>query len=194
MSNPAFRRGSTGFFSRKCWLALAMSAAVVLSAACSAPGDPAPSAEVSSARASAQPTPSSSSNAAPATSSLATGPTTAPTAQTAVKELIEGFPSIAVPLMSKAQTQVSSIERSGPVWNAAMTATITASTAEVLAYYTKVFTDQGFTAQPGELVDGLPLKTFVRSGGQELATVSVIDNAGTATFTVGVTLLQASFK
>ena len=96
--------------------------------------------------------------------------------------------------MGKAQTQVSSIERSGPVSNAAVTATTAAGSAEVLAYYSKVFTDQGFTAQPGELVDGLPLKTFVRTGGQELATVSVIEDAGTSTFTVGVTLLEASFK
>ena len=57
-----------------------------------------------------------------------------------------------------------------------------------------MFTDQGFKAQPGDAVDGVPLKTFIRAEGQEIITVSVIQTGATATFTVGATLLPASMK
>ncbi|MDJ0318181.1 MULTISPECIES: hypothetical protein [Arthrobacter] len=77
---------------------------------------------------------------------------------------------------------------------ASMTASVTASSADVLAYYTKSLTSQGFEAQPGDAVDGVPLKTFVRAQGQEIATVSIVQSASTATFTIGATLLPASFR
>lgn len=192
MTNPTSRTGSAGRFSSRTLLVLAVSAAAVLTSACSGPAEPNGSPAGTSVEASAQPTASES--AKPTGSTLAATPTPAPTAQTAVKELVSNFPKTAVPLMKNAQIQVSSTEQSGAVSNAAVTASVIATSTDVLAYYTQVFTDQGFTAQPGDAVDGLPLKTFVRTGGQELATVSVIQEGDTATFTVGATLLAAAFK
>ena len=69
-----------------------------------------------------------------------------------------------------------------------------ATPAAVLANYTKVLTKQGFKAQPGDAVDGVPTKTFVRAEGQEIVTVSIVKTGDTSTVTLGATLVPASFK
>ncbi|MGP9502507.1 hypothetical protein ACT3TS_09875 [Specibacter sp. AOP5-B1-6] len=199
MTNPITRPGRTMPLARRRMLAVAASAAVVLLAACSSPASPektpaassSASAAAKSATATASPTStpaSASTSAAPATS------TAAASAKSAVKKLVAGFPVTVLPLMKSAEIQASSLEHSTPVSVASLTASVKASSADVLAHYTKIFTDQGFTAQPGDAVDGVPLKTFVRAQGQEIVTVSVVQTASTATFTVGATLLPASFK
>lgn len=198
MPNPPSRPRHGTQTLRKALAAVALGAAAMTASGCSGAAEPADPQASTAAPAAAQSTRSGtagmqpSDSAVPATATAT--PTATPTAQTAVKKLVEGFPLAAVPLMEKAQIQVSSTEKAGPVSLASMTASITAGSAEVLDYYTKAFTAQGFTAQPGDAVDGVPLKTFVRTGGQEVATVSVIEEAGTATFTVGATLLPAAFK
>jgi hypothetical protein len=111
-----------------------------------------------------------------------------------VKALVAGFPAGVLPLLPGAELQASSIEHAEPVSTASLTATATAAAADVLAYYTQAFTGQGFTAQPGDAVDGVPVKTFVRAGGQEILTVSIVQTGTTATFTLGATLLPASMK
>jgi hypothetical protein len=182
------RAGRTLPLRRTRLAAAAATAAVVLLTACSSPApsetSPAPD---TSATASQGTTAAASSSASPAA-------TAAPSADTAVKELVAGFPATVMPLMKGAQIQASSIQHAEPVSLASLTATATAPSADVLSYYTKVFTDQGFKAQPGDSVDGVPMKTFVRAEGQEIVTVSVIQTASTATFTLGATLLPASFK
>lgn len=170
--------------------AAAATAAVVLLTACSSP---APS-ETSPAPGSSATATASQGSTAAASSSASPTATAAPSADTAVKELVAGFPAAVMPLMKGAQIQTSSIQHAEPVSLASLTATVTAPSADVLTYYTKVFSDQGFKAQPGDSVDGIPLKTFVRAEGQEIVTVSVIQTAATATFTLGATLLPASFK
>lgn len=191
MPNPPSRPRHGTQALRKALAALALGAAAMTASGCSGAADPQAS---TAAPAAAQSTPSGTAGMQPSDSAVPATATATPTAQTAVKKLVEGFPFAAVPLMEKARIQVSSTEKAGPVSLASMTASITAGSAEVLDYYTKAFTAQGFTAQPGDAVDGVPLKTFVRTGGQEVATVSVIEEAGTATFTVGATLLPAAFK
>ncbi|MFQ4150425.1 hypothetical protein AAGW05_17360 [Arthrobacter sp. LAPM80] len=164
---------------RKSLLAAAAGSAVVLMAACSSPA------------------PSASPTATAPATTVATAPATttaAPSQESAVKKLVAGFPSTVLPLMKGAEIQSSSIAHAVPVSQASLTASVTASSADVLAYYTKVFTDQGFKAQPGDSVDGVPVKTFVRAEGQEILTVSIVQTAATATFTLGATLLPASFK
>lgn len=189
MTNTSSRTGLPATLTRRGLMAASASAAVVLLAACSGTsGGGASTAATTPAAATASSTPSATPSASPTTG------TGTPTAESAVKELVPGFPATAVPLMKGAEIQATSIAHAGPVSTASMTATITASSADVLAHYTKVFTDMGFTAQPGDSVDGVPLKTFVRTGGQEIATVSVVQTGSTATFTIGATLLQASFK
>lgn len=167
----------------------AASCAVVLLTACSSP------APEGSATTSAPASVSASASASSTASATASPtPTVAPSAVSAVKELVAGFPAGVLPLMTGAQVQSSSIEHAEPVSVASLTATVTATSADVLAYYTGVFTAEGFTAQPGDSVDGVPIKTFVRAEGQEVVTVSIVQTAATATFTLGATLLPASFK
>jgi len=157
--------------------------AIVLLSGCS--GAPAPAPSTTTSPGTAQ---SSTSSASPSRASAT------PTAQSAVKELVAGFPTQLIPLMPGAVVTSSSLQRSDPLSSAALTATITAPAADVLAYYTKVFTDQGFTAQPGDAVEGLPLKTFVRADGKEIVSVSVVQTGDTATVTIGANVLQASLK
>ncbi|POH72851.1 hypothetical protein [Arthrobacter glacialis] len=187
MTNSTPRPGSPLLLARRGLFGVAASSAVILLAACSSPATPTntPTATASSAPAA---TPSTAAATASGTA------TAAATAKSAVKELVDGFPKTVVPLMTGAQIQASSVQLTTPVSVAALTATVTAPAADVLSYYSKVFTDQGFTAQPGDAVDGVPLKTFIRAGGQEIITVSVVQTAATATFTVGATLLPASLK
>ncbi|WP_425864281.1 hypothetical protein [Arthrobacter sp. TWP1-1] len=184
------RAGRTLLLRRTRLAAAAATAAVVLLTACSSP---APSDSSSAPDTSVSATASQGTTAA-ATSSASPTATAAASADTAVKELVAGFPATVMPLMKGAQIQTSSIQHAEPVSMASLTATATAPSADVLSYYTKVFSDQGFKAQPGDSVDGIPMKTFVRAEGQEIVTVSVIQTASTATFTLGATLLPASFK
>lgn len=197
MTNPITRPGSTMPLARRRLLAVAASAAVVLLAACSSPAAPeeSPAASSSASAAAKSAAATASRTSAPASASAAPATSTAAaSAESAVKKLVAGFPATVLPLMKGAEIQASSLEHSTPVSVASLTASVKAGSADVLAHYTKVFTDQGFTAQPGDAVDGVPLKTFVRAQGQEIVTVSVVQTASTATFTVGATLLPASFK
>ena len=185
MRNSTSRPERTLQLTRRHLMAAAASSAVVLLAACSSPSNP------NAPTASATPAPRASSTPAPATAS-AVAPT--PSAQSAVKTLVAGFPTTVLPLMSGATLQASSIEHSTPVSVASLTASVNAPSADVLAYYSKAFTDQGFSAQPGDAVDGVPTKTFVRAQGQEIATVLIVQTGSTATFTLGATLLPTSCK
>lgn len=136
----------------------------------------------------------SASMSASAQSTAGGSSTATPTAAAAVKEIVAGFPSKLIPLIKGGEVQASSIQRSTPLSVASLTASVTAKPADVLAYYTKVFTDQGFKAQPGSSVEGVPLKTFVRANGQEIVTVSVVQTAQTSTVTIGANVLPASLK
>lgn len=189
MTNSTFRPGSALSFTRRGLFGVAASSAVVLLAACSDPAAPSNSATAATSGTAAA-TPSPTGASAPATGTA----TASATAKSAVKELVEGFPATVVPLMKGAEIQASSLQLSKPVSIASLTATVAAPAATVLSHYSKVFTDQGFKAQPGDAVDGVPLKTFIRAEGQEIITVSVIQTGATATFTVGATLLPASMK
>lgn len=135
--------------------------------------------------------------AAPTASATTTGrpaPTQSKKANDDSGELAAGFPSSVLVLMPGATIETSSIEKSEPLSMASVTASVTATPAAVLDFYTQSLTGQGFAAQPGDSVDGVPTKTFLRAGGQESVTVSVAQSAATATFTLGATLLAASFK
>lgn len=168
--------------------AAAVSVALLLGACSSTAGQDAP------------PTSASASVSTPAAS--ATSPTTSaspsgtpiPSADTAVKELVAGFPSKILPLPKGAAIQTSSLEKGATESVAQLTATTTETPEQILAFYTTSLTAQGFKAQPGDSVDGIPLKTYVRAEGKEIVTVSVVVTSGTSTFTAGATLLPGSLK
>lgn len=137
---------------------------------------------------------SASSAAASAAASAQPNSTSQATAETALKELVAGFPTKLIPLIKGGQVQTSSILRGTPLTTVSLVSSVTAKPADVLSYYTKVFTDQGFKAQPGDSVQGVPLKTFVRANGQEVVTVSIVATGQTSTLTVGANVLPASLK
>lgn len=73
----------------------------------------------------------------------------------------------------------------------------------MLDYYTKVLTDQGFTAVPAANSTGAAsamasagtlLRDFVRSNGSETATITVVTANGQAVVTVGVSVAPSSLK
>ncbi len=173
--------------SRRGLLASMAGTAVVLLAACSgtgaAPGTETgtPAASTVAGTSSPQATTSQSTTAAPGTPPAATA-------------LAINFPSAVLPLMPGSTLQVSGMEQTDPFFTASLTATVVAAPAAVLDFYTESFSDQGFKAQPGDAVDGTPLKTFVRANGQEIATISVVQSANTSTYTLGATLLPDSIK
>lgn len=171
--STAVRQRSVLLSRRGLLTALAGSAAVLL-AACSGAG-------AGSGSAAATATSVQSTTAAPGTASATPGPAI-------------NFPSAVLPLMPGSVLQVSTIEKTDPFFTASLTATVVAAPAAVLDFYTKSFTDQGFKTQPGDAVDGTPLKTFVRANGQEIATISVVQSASTSTYTLGATLLPDSIK
>lgn len=178
--------------SRRCLWAAGAVSTIVLLTACSSQSTPVSSASAASSASSASASAAATSPSAPISAAAESSAT--PSAQSAVKKLVAGFPTTVLPLMPDATIQASSLEHNTDVSMASMTASVTASSADVLAYYTKSLTSQGFEAQPGDAVDGVPLKTFVRAQGQEIATVSIVQSASTATFTIGATLLPASFR
>ncbi len=169
--------------------AVAVLTAAMLLSGCSA--NTAAPAPATAGAASGPGTPSVSPTAAGAASAVASA---GPTAETAKKELVDGFPSTLIPLMKGAEVQASSLQRSTPVSVASLTATVTATPDAVLSYYSKVYTGQKFTALPGDSVDGVPTKTFVRASGKESVVVGVVQTGATATVTIGANVFPASLK
>lgn len=179
--------------------AAALAGALLLTGCSGAPATPAaspatgvPDGSATAAPATAASVPAGSATPAAGSATAAAGAT--PTAQTATKELVAGFPTKLIPLMKGATVQASSLQRSTPLSVASLTETVTAKPADVMAYYTKVYLAQKFTALPGDSVDGTPSKTFVRSSGQENANVAVVQTGTTATVTVGANVFPASLK
>ncbi|WP_256128058.1 hypothetical protein [Arthrobacter sp. SDTb3-6] len=166
--------------------AAALAAAMLLTG-CS--GGTAPAATVATTAAAVPATAGPTSSSTSSATAAAT-----PTALTAKDKLVAGFPARLIPVMKGAQVQSSSLQHSTPLSVATLIETVTAKPADVLAFYTKVYEGQKFTALKGEKVDGTPLKTFVRSAGQETVNVAVVETGNTATVTIGANVLPASLK
>lgn len=172
--------------------AAALAGALLLTGCSGAPATPAASPATGAPDGPATAAPATAASVPAGSATAAAGAT--PTAQTATKELVAGFPTKLIPLMKGATVQASSLQRSTPLSVASLTETVTAKPADVMAYYTKVYLAQKFTALPGDSVDGTPSKTFVRSSGQENVNVAVVQTGTTATVTVGANVLPASLK
>ncbi|MGO4385211.1 hypothetical protein [Specibacter sp. RAF43] len=164
----------------------AVSAVVALAGCSGAPATPGGTGPAGSGTGASQGSPSAppSSGSAGATSS----------AESTVKALVAGFPVKLIPLMGGAVIGQSTLERGTPISKAGVTFDVSAKTADVMAYYAKVFTGQSFTALPGTEVAGVPTKTFVRANGRESVVVSAVQSGPTSTVTVGATVLAASLK
>ncbi|WP_240629935.1 hypothetical protein [Specibacter cremeus] len=174
--------------------AAAALAAVVLLAGCSGGGAPAPSTGGTTAATATASTSASAPGSATGTATTTSSSMATSSATSTVNALVQGFPSKLLPLMPGATVTASSFDRSTTPATASLTATTAAKQADILAYYTKAFTAQGFTAQPGDTVAGVPTKTFTRATGQDVITLSLDVTSSRVTFTLGANVLPASLK
>lgn len=116
-----------------------------------------------------------------------------------------GFPSQTLPLMPGATALATSFDASTTPAVASLVAGSSKSSApEMLDYYTKTLTGEGFTAVPAASASsstsasiaaaGTLVRDFVRSNGAETATVTVVTANGQAVATVGVSVAPSSLK
>lgn len=145
------------------------------------------------------PATSSESMASPQSAS-ATVSTTAPASPSAspgtsatVGALVEGFPAKLLPLMPGAKAISSSFDKAGVPATAALVGSISAPAADVLAFYTKELEAQGFKAVPGEAVESVVSKDFLR-GDNETINVAIVETGGVSTFTIGANVSAESVK
>lgn len=97
-------------------------------------------------------------------------------------------------MFTGAQVKQSAFDKSKDPAAASLVATTTASNDDIVAFYTKAFTDQGFSLLAGDASGGLLSKDFVRSDGKETISLSITSENGLNTFTLGANVAQAALK
>ncbi|MHA7221068.1 hypothetical protein ACX80S_01850 [Arthrobacter sp. RHLT1-20] len=136
---------------------------------------------------SAVPSPAQPSTTAPAS------PSAEPGTSATVGAMVPGFPQTLLPLMPGAKVVSSSFDKTTVPATAALVGSIASPAAAVLAFYTTALEAQGFKAVPGETVGTVPSKDFLR-GDTETVNISVMETAGTSTFTIGANVAAESVK
>ena len=162
--------------------ALAAGAALAL-AACSPTTPATPDATASATTA----------GAAQSTVTATASPSADPNTSATVGAVVEGFPQQLLPTMPGATVVSSSFDKTTAPATVALVGSISAPSADVLAFYTKEFEAQGFKAVPGETVGAVASKDFVR-GDNETVNISVVEAAGVSTFTLGANVAAESAK
>jgi hypothetical protein len=140
---------------------------------------------------------SSSTSAAPSaaqpTTTAPASPSAEPGTSATVGAMVPGFPAALLPVMPGAKVVSSSFDKTTEPATVALVGSISAPSAEVLAFYTKELEAQGFKAVPGETVGAVPSKDFLR-GDTETVNISVLETAGISTFTIGANVAAESVK
>lgn len=174
------------FFRRRQSIAMAACAAgiALAAAACGAPSSPGTPAPAQAGQ--TQSAPSSS-------PSLAASTAPVPGTAAAVASQAPGFPQKLIPLMPKASLKSSSVDKNSSPASAGLVGTIAAPASAVFTFYTSALTAQGFKAAPGDKVGETKSRDFVRANG-ETANISVVEEAGLTTFTVGANVAAGSLK
>lgn len=117
------------------------------------------------------------------------GAPAAATEQSAVRSVVEGFPVDLLPLPDDAMILVTSAVPVGnsEVQEVSLNLRTRATPAEVLDLYRTSLTAAGFTELPADAPhDELAAEaTFIRSGGDELVSVGVLDDDGMRSVTIG---------
>ena len=132
-------------------------------------------------------------SAAQATATASASPSAEPGTSATVGAMVPGFPEKLLPVMPGAKVVSSSFDKTTEPATVALVASISAPSAEVLAFYTKELEAQGFKAVPGETVGAVPSKDFLR-GDTETVNISVLETAGVSTFTIGANVAAESVK
>ena len=174
------------FGQRKRAAAAVLAAGTLMALAACTPANPGAAASgsssVSAAPSAAQPT-----TTAPAS------PSAEPGTSATVGAMVPGFPETLLPVMPAAKVVSSSFDKTTEPATVALVGSISAPSAEVLAFYTKELEAQGFKAVPGETVGAVPSKDFLR-GDTETVNISVLETAGVSTFTIGANVAAESVK
>ena len=174
------------FGQRKRAAAAAVAAGTLIALAACTPANPGAAASGSSS-VSAPP------SAAQATATASASPSAEPGTSATVGAMVPGFPEKLLPVMPGAKVVSSSFDKTTEPATVALVASISAPSAEVLAFYTKELEAQGFKAVPGETVGEVPSKVFLR-GDTETVNISVLETAGVSTFTIGANVAAESVK
>ena len=173
------------FGQRKRAAAAVLAAGTLMAVAACTPANPGTASGSSSV--SAAPSPAQPSTTAPAS------PSAAPGTSATVGAMVPGFPEQLLPLMPGAKVVSSSFDKTTTPATVALVGSISATSAEVLAFYAKELVARGFTAVPGETVGAIPSKDFLR-GDNETVNISVMETAGVSTFTIGANVAAESVK
>ena len=174
------------FGQRKRAAAAVLAAGTLMALAACTPANP-------GAAASGSPSASAAPSAAQPTTTAPASPSAEPGTSATVGAMVPGFPEKLLPVMPGAKVVSSSFDKTTEPATVALVASISAPSAEVLAFYTKELEAQGFTAVPGETVGAVPSKDFLR-GDTETVNISVLETAGVSTFTIGANVAAESVK
>lgn len=173
---------------RRTVLGVAVLAAALVTAACAGvvSGSDAAGPDTLSRATDAAPTRPTGPAPAPATPApLVTG---TPDAYSEVGQLVAGFPVDLLPLPPDAVILVTSAVPVGDagVQEVSLNLRTAATTAELVEMYRRTLGSAGFTEVSGQAESDLAAEvTFVRSGGDELVSIGVLDVDGARTLTIG---------
>ena len=142
---------------------------------------------------SGSPSASAAPTAVQATATAPASPSAEPGTSATVGAMVPGFPAALLPVMPGAKVVSSSFDKTTEPATVALVGSISAPSADVLAFYTKELEAQGFKAVPGETVGAVPSKDFLR-GDTETVNISVLETAGISTFTIGANVAAESVK
>lgn len=180
------------------------SALLVLTAAGCTTNSESGDAETGAASASASPTTGASSpsasgstSASPSSSagpSDSAGSTASPSADSTSSAIAEGFPSDLIPLLPGSTALTTSFEETSTLFTASLSGRTDSTTEEILDFYAKTFSDQGFTPAEPEVQDPATVQQFVRSGGDDTANVTVVSRDGSLFYTASINTLPESAK
>ena len=174
------------FGQRKRAAAAVLAAGTLVALAACTPANPGATASGSSSVSAAP-------SAAQPTATASASPSAEPGTSATVGAMVPGFPEKLLPVMPGAKVVSSSFDKTTEPATVALVGSISAPSAEVLAFYTKELEAQGFKAVPGETVGAVPSKDFLR-GETETVNISVLETAGVSTFTIGANVAAESVK
>ncbi|MCC3270579.1 hypothetical protein MUG94_06425 [Arthrobacter gengyunqii] len=188
--------------------ALAAAALLLTSAGCTSDsetsdagsGTPSASASASagasspSASGSASSSPSSTGPSASAGATESSGSTATPSATSTSGAIAEGFPTDLIPLLPGSTALTTSFEETSTLFTASLSGKTDSSAEEILAFYAKTFSAQGFTPADPEVQDPATVQQFVRSGGDDTANVTVVSRDGSFFYTASINTLPESAK
>ncbi|MEA5456875.1 hypothetical protein SPF06_19305 [Sinomonas sp. JGH33] len=140
------------------------------------------------------PSPSAAPSSASSIASASASATPSGSSSATVNAMVPGFPTQLIPIMPGATPLSTSYDASANPQAASLVASTSSTSDQILDFYSKAFTAQGFTAVAKTKVGTTDSQDFVRSGGKETINVAVVVVNGRTTFTVGASVAPGTIK